>query len=93
MTRRSLVALAVLGGSVLTACGASAPPAKELAVEVVDSLLADGTIDAAAAECMREKISGYEGDMLDDIADRAASDNADALESLAEFQADLAACR
>ncbi len=92
MNRRSLVAVVALAVTGLTACGASAPPAKELAVEVVDSMLADGLITDAAAECMRDRIAEYDGETLDDIAERADSQNADALEDLAQFQADLADC-
>lgn len=79
-------ALAVL---TLTACGASAPPAKELAVEAIDSL----DLPEEVKECMREHVESFEGELLDDIADRAASDNADALADLAEFEQALADCR
>ena len=77
---------------VLTACGASAPPAKELAIEVIDSMVTSGEISEAVAVCMREKVGTYSGDELDEIAERAASDNAEALGQLDQFQADLAAC-
>lgn len=93
MNRRSLVAVVALAGVGLTACGASAPPAKELAVEVIDSMVADGTITDAEGECMRDKVAEYEGEMLDDIAERAAGNDATGLEELGQFQADLAACR
>ncbi|HWL45571.1 MAG TPA: hypothetical protein VNQ73_21700 [Ilumatobacter sp.] len=97
MSRRSsrvtLVALVALAATGLTACGASAPPAKELAVEVVDSLLADGLIDADEADCMRSKVAEYTGDALDNIAERANNNDANALEALEQFEADLADCR
>ena len=77
---------------VLTACGASAPPAKELAIEVIDSMVTSGEISEAVAVCMREKVGTYSGDELDEIAERANGGNTDALADLDEFQADLAAC-
>lgn len=93
MTRRSLAVFAALAVTGLTACGASAPPAKELAVEAVDSLVADGYIDEGDADCMREKIAAYSGDELDSIAESAANNSADGLAKLEQFQADLADCR
>lgn len=93
MTRRSLAALAVLAATGLTACGASAPPAKELAVEAVDSLVADGYINEREADCMRGKVEAYTGDELDNIAEAAAGNSAEGLEQLDQFQADLADCR
>lgn len=92
MKRRALVSL-VLAAGVLTACGASAPPAKELAIEVVDSMVLRNEITEAEAECMRGKINEYSGDALDDIAQKADGGNTDALASLDQFQADLASCR
>lgn len=77
---------------VLAACGTSAPPAKELAVEVIDSMELRGEISEAAAACMRDKVEAYTGKQLDEIAERADAGNTEALAELDTFQADLAAC-
>ena len=93
MNRRSLVALVALAATGLTACGASAPPANELAIELIDSLEADGTLTERQAECMRDRVGEYTGDELDDLAERADSKNAEALEGIQQFERDLAGCR
>lgn len=83
---------AALAAVALTACGASAPPAKELAIEVIDSMVADGEISERAGECMREKVDAYTGDDLDQIAERADAGNTEAEADLDKFQADLESC-
>lgn len=93
MNRRSLVALVALAATGLTACGASAPPANELAIELIDSLEADGTLTADQAGCMRDRVGEYTGEELDDLAERADSNNAEALEGIQKFERDLRACR
>lgn len=95
MTRpsRSILVAAALAAFTLTACGASAPPAEELAGEVIDSLVLRGQITERQAECMHEHVAEFDGELLDDLGERAASGNADALAELDEFEAVLAACR
>lgn len=88
-----MVALVALAATGLTACGASAPPANELAIELIDSLEADKTLSATEADCMRDRVGEYDGETLDDLAERADSENAEALAELAQFQQDLADCR
>lgn len=60
----------------LSACGASAPPARELATEMVDTL----DVSDAVKDCMRDEVAefsvGGEGQAfssLDDVADTADS--------------------
>ena len=95
--RRSLLPLVVVALSVLTACGASAPPAKELADEVIDTL--DVSDDVKA--CMRAEVAdfsltdqelGVGFNNRDEVAEAAAGDNQQAYDILAKFQAALAAC-
>lgn len=93
MTRRSLAALVAFAAAGLTACGASAPPAEELAIEVIDSMLERGEITEATAECMTERVGEYEDDELDRIVENADAQDDAALEQLDQFQADLEACR
>ena len=50
-------------------------------------------IDADEADCMRSKVAEYTGDALDNIAERANNNDANALEALEQFEADLADCR
>jgi len=87
------VAVAV---SVLTACGASAPPAKELADEVIETL----DVSDAVKDCMKaavadfsltdEQAQGFND--FDDVAAKAAGGNELALGIMADFQAALASC-
>lgn len=95
MTRpsRSILVAAAVATFTLTACGASAPPAEELAGEVIDSLVLRGQITERQADCMHEHVAAFDGELLDDLGERAASGNAEALAELDEFQAALAACR
>ena len=94
--RRSLVPLAVVAVSVLTACGASSPPAKELALELVDTL----DVSDAVKACMRteveefslteEQAQGFTD--FDDVAAKAAGGNETALAIMSDFEVALAAC-
>jgi hypothetical protein len=89
---RSILVAAAVAAFTLTACGASAPPAEELAGEVIDSLVLRGQITERQADCMHEHVAEFEGELLDDLGERAASEDATALAELEEFQAALAAC-
>ena len=94
---RRLVAVAALSLTVLTACGASAPPARELADEMIDTL----EVSDAVKECMRdavddfsltaEEATGFED--FDDVAAKADGGNELALRIMDRFEASLAACR
>ncbi|MDJ0769250.1 MAG: hypothetical protein QNJ12_10665 [Ilumatobacter sp.] len=93
---RRAVLLAVLAAGALTACGASSPPAEELALEVIESL----DVDESVKECMRDEVTGFtlteeqaQGFVdLDDVADKAARGNEQAQNIMADFEASLAAC-
>ena len=92
--RRSLVAVAALSLTVLTACGASAPPGKELADEMIETL----PVSDDVKECMHEAAadfqigpdSGFES--FDDMAQKAADEQPQAVAVMAEFEAALASC-
>lgn len=94
--RRCFLPLAVVGVSLLTACGASAPPAKELANEMVETL----DVDQSVKDCMHDKIAnfslteeqaqGFED--FDEVAAKAAGNNELAIGILAQFEAALASC-
>jgi hypothetical protein len=94
--RRSVLAAAVVSLTVLTACGASAPPAQELALEVIETLDVDEDVKA----CMRAEVEGFgltdeeaQGfEDLDDVAAKAAGGNELAQNIIADFEAALAAC-
>lgn len=85
----------MLSLTVLTACGAQAPPASELADEMIATL--EGVSDEAK-ECMRQAVddfriapeSGFID--LDDVATKASEGQPQALELMERFEADLAAC-
>jgi hypothetical protein len=91
---RRLVAVAALSLIVLTACGASAPPAKELADEMIDTL----DVSDAVKECMRQAVEDFEIDpnagfeSFDDLAEKAADEQPRAVAVMAEFESALAAC-
>lgn len=89
MKVRSVLAAVIVSTGVLAACGASAPPANELAIEVIDSL---DVIDAVK-ECMRAKVDTFAGDELDQIAAAAEDGNAEGLAAIAAFQAALEDCQ
>lgn len=90
------LALAALSLGLLAGCAASSPPGKELAVEMI------GTLDVSdqVKECMIGRVDdfaltedeaiGFED--FDDVAAKAADGNEQALQILARFEADLAAC-
>ena len=92
--RRSLVAVAALSLTVLTACGASAPPGKELADEMIDTL----DVSDAVKDCMHEAVVDFQIDpdagfeSFDDMAQKAADGQPQAVAVMAEFEAALAAC-
>lgn len=93
---RRFVAVAALALTVLTACGASAPPARELADEMIDTL----DVSDSVKECMHreldefsltpEEAAGFED--LDDVAAKADGGNELALQVMARFEASLASC-
>jgi hypothetical protein len=95
-SRRSILAVAVASVTILSACGASAPPAKELAIEIVDTL----DVDDAVKDCMRDEITGFTlteeqaagFSDFDDVAKKADGGNETALKIMADFEAALAAC-
>ena len=99
-SRRSIIALAAASVTVLSACGASAPPARELAVEMVDTMVERGDITESAATCMRQEIEDFslteeqaQGfSDFDDVASKADGGNELALQIMGDFQAALAAC-
>lgn len=95
-SRRSILALAAVPVLVLTACGSSAPPARELALEMVETL----DVSEDVKQCMRDEVesfslteeqaAGFED--FDDVATKAADGNEQALQILGDFQAALASC-
>ena len=95
-SRRSFVALAVAAITVLSACGASAPPARELALEMVETL----DVSEPVKECMRQEIDDFSlteeqatgFSDFDDVASKAADGNELALQIMGDFQSTLAAC-
>jgi hypothetical protein len=100
LVSRSLFAVVALTG-VLTACGASAPPAKELADEIIDTLEEDGVpLSDEVKACMHkendefeltpEEAQGFEN--LDDVAQKANDGNEQAKQILARYEAALASC-
>ncbi len=99
-SRRSIIALAAASVTVLSACGASAPPAKELATEMVDSMVERDGISEEVAACMRQEIEDFslteeqaQGfSDFDDVAAKADGGNELALQILGDFQDALAAC-
>ena len=81
----------------MAACGDPAPPASELAVEMIDTLEVSDDVKA----CMRqavddfslttEEATGFED--LDDVAAKADGGNELARRVMERFEAALAACR
>ena len=88
--------VAVVALSVLTACGASAPPARELANELIDTLdVSDGVKNCMYAKVddfslTEDQAQGFED--FDDVAAKAAGGNELALGILDDFEAALASC-
>ena len=86
---------------VMSACSASAPPAAELANELIDTLEENGVpLSDDVKACMHAKVddfalteeesTGFKD--LSDVADKAADGNEQAKLIMARFQAELAAC-
>ena len=96
-SRRSILALAAASITVLSACGASAPGARELATEMVATL--DDVSDPVKA-CMTQEIADFSltdeqatgFSDFDDVAAKAAEGNELALQIMGDFQNTLAAC-
>ena len=100
LTSRSLLAVVAFTG-VLTACGASAPPAKELADEIIDTLEENGVpVSDAVKACMHREVADFEltpeeaqgFENLDDVATKAADGNEQAKLILSRFEQSLASC-
>jgi hypothetical protein len=101
MSRRTLVAVVALSLGVLAGCGASAPPAKELADELIDTLEVDGVpVSDAVKECMRAEVESFQLTEqqaqgftdFDDVAAKAAGGNELAKSIIDDFRAALASC-
>ncbi len=96
MSRR-IAALAAVSFGFLTACGASPPPGKELAVEMIESL---DNINEAQKACMIDEVDSFslsEEDAqgfsdFDDVAAKAADGQERAVQIMNDFQAALASC-
>ena len=84
----------------LSACGASSPPAEELALEMVDAMVEQGDVTEAVGDCMRAEIEDFglteeqaQGfSDFDDVASKAAGGNELALQIMGDFQSALASC-
>lgn len=96
MFRRSTL-LVLAAAVVLPACGSAAPPAKELATELIATL----DVSDAVKDCMYDAVDGFTlteeqavgFEDFDDVATKADAGNELALRILADFEASLAACR
>ena len=97
---RSLLIVAAFAVA-LTACGASAPPAKELANELINTLESNGVpLSDSVKACMHGKVDTFEltpeestgFSSLDDVADKAADGQAKAILIMDRFEAELASC-
>jgi len=94
--RRSFLPLAVVALSVLTACGASAPPAKELANEIIDTLDVSDEIKACMHAAVidfsltEDQAQGFKD--FDDVAEKADGGNELAIGILKDFENALASC-
>ncbi len=94
--RRSSVLLLAAGTLVLTACGNLAPPAKELADEMVDTL----DVPDSVKTCMKAEVEGFELTEseatgftdFDDVAAKAAEGQQQAVQIMQRFEDSLAAC-
>jgi hypothetical protein len=87
----------------LSACGAAAPPADELADELIDTLEADGVpLSDEVKDCMHgvvdeftltdEEMEDTGASNLDGVAEKAADGQAASEAVIARFQAELTAC-
>jgi hypothetical protein len=95
--RRSSSVLAVVAGAlVLSACGSGAPPAAELADEMIDTL----DVSDAVKSCMKAEVEGFELTEqeatgftdLDDVAAKAADGQEQAKQIMARFEESLRSC-
>jgi hypothetical protein len=81
---------------VLTGCTNSAPPAAELADEMIDTL----DVPDAVKDCMKAEVEGFElteeeaqgFEDLDDVAKKADEGQEQAKQIMARFQEALASC-
>jgi hypothetical protein len=98
---RSLLAAVAVSAVVLTACGASAPPGRELADEMIDTLERDGRpLSDEVKACMHEVVESFQltadeaqgFEDLDDAAKKAADGNAQANVVMDRFESELEAC-
>ena len=86
----------VVSLGVVTACGASSPPARTLAHEMVDTL----DVSDDVKDCMHDEVDAFalsEEDALgftdlDDVAAKADGGNERAIQIMNDFQAALASC-
>jgi len=97
---RSLFAGAALV-VLLSACGASAPPADELANEIIDTLEVNGVpVSDDVKLCMHGKVEEFEltddelqgFESFDEVATKAADGQQQAIAIMDRFEASLASC-
>ena len=94
--RRSSVVALVAGALVLSACSNSAPPAAELAEEMIDTL----DVSDEVKDCMKQELADFElteeeakgFSDLDDVATKAADGQEQAKQILARWEAALTSC-
>ncbi len=79
----------IVSTGVLAACGASAPPADELAIEVIESL----DVSESAKQCMLAVVDTFDEEELDQIAAAADDGDAEGLAAIDAFQAALEDCQ
>jgi hypothetical protein len=98
---RSLLAATATLMVVLTACGASPPPGRELADEIIDTLERDGEpLSDEVKDCMHQAVEDFRFtedeaagfDDLDDAAEKASEGQEQAIQIMDRFQAELADC-
>lgn len=93
---RRVLSVAALSLGALTACGASSPPAEELAIEMIDTLEVSESVKA----CMRSEVDDFQltdeqavgFEDLDEVAEKAANGNELAQNIMRDFEAALASC-
>ncbi len=99
---RSFILAAIVASGVLTGCGTNPPPAKELALEVVETAKDSNGNDLSDSvkQCMREAINEFTltdeqakaFKDFDDVVAKADNGNEVAKGVLVEFEAALASC-
>lgn len=89
---RRAIAAAAVAALGLSAC-ASTPSAKRVAQDTVDRVVAEEGLSAVQRECMLDAIDNYSEDRLEEIAESADAGNPEGVAALAQFEAELAACR